>query len=437
MPLADFGLLDPLASAAGALVDDSAVLAALVEVEAALTASWADLGLAPVIVDLESARLDLPAIARGNRAGGNPVIPLVTQLRAYADAESDGAGDWVHRGATSQDILDTALMLVASRAVAAARGSLADAAETVAALADRHRHDLMVGRTLATHAAPITFGTKASSWLDGVLAGLRALDSLVLPVQLAGAVGTGSSFGALAEAPSAGADLRAGLARRLALADPGRSWQAERSPVAALGSALALALGALGRIAAEVLVLGRNEIAEVSEGSGGGSSAMPQKQNPTSAVLLHSAALQAPGLLATVHSSLVTEDERPSGAWHAEWLALRSLLRLAVEASETAATMLSALTVDAARMRSNLDLDGGLAWAEQAQSQLTPELGRAAANALVSRAIGAVAPGLPFGAALATELDGQVVDLSDESVFATADPVVDAALEHYRSRGEK
>ncbi len=416
--MADFGLLDPL-SANGSAVDDDVVLAALVEVESALSTAWGH------PVDLSADGLDLAA---GSRDGGNPVIPLVTQLRAQAGDEAD----WVHRGATSQDILDSALMLVASRAVATTRESLGMAAQRLADLADTHRHDLMVGRTLATHAAPITFGTKAASWLDGVVAALGALESVDFPVQLAGSVGIGLAF---ADLGGDAAALRAAVAEALGLSDPRRSWQAERSPVVGLASAVAFAVGALGRIATDVLVLARSEIGEVSEGSGGSSSAMPQKQNPTTAILIRSAALQSPGLLATVHSSLVTEDERPSGAWHAEWLALRSLLRLGIEASAAVATMLGSLTVDTARMLANLELDGGLAWAEHAQSRLTPDLGRSAANALVARAIAAVSPELSFGAALAAELGGGVIDLNGDSVLSAADTVVDAALARLGPKG--
>jgi 3-carboxy-cis,cis-muconate cycloisomerase len=423
MPLSDFGLLDPLASPASAFVDDSAMLAAMVEVESSLSAAWGH------AVALTADGLDLAKIAEGNRSGGNPVIPLVTQLRAQAG----DLGDWVHRGATSQDILDSAIMLVASRAVAKTASSFATVADTLAGLADGHRHDVMVGRTLATPAAPITFGTKAASWLDGVLAGVSALRGLDLPVQLAGAVGTGAAFADLAADPAASVTLRAGLASRLQLADPGRSWQAERSPVATLASALAMAISVLGRIATDVLILTRPEIGELAEGSGGTSSAMPHKHNPTTAILIRSGALQAPGLLSTVHAAMVTEDERPSGSWHAEWLALRSLLRLAIETSEAGATMLASLTLDAGRMRANLNRDGGLAWAEHAQSQLTRDLGRQAASAFVARAIITTSVELPFGSALAAELDGRVVDLSDESVHATADLVIDAALARYRA----
>jgi 3-carboxy-cis,cis-muconate cycloisomerase len=415
MALADFGLLDPLAGEGADTVDDAALLAAMVEVESALAEAWGE------PVDLTAEGLDHAAIAAGTRAGGNPVIPLVNQLRAQAGEHADR----VHRGATSQDIVDSAMMLVAARSIVAARSSLAAVADALASLADTHRHDPMVGRTLGTHAAPITFGVKVSTWLDGVTAARADLDDLTLPVQLAGAVGTGSAFADLGGDPVA---LRAGVASRLGLADPGRSWQAERSPIVRLGAAAALTIGALGRIAQDVLVLARTEVGELIEGSSGTSSAMPQKRNPTTAILIRSAALQAPGLVATLFASLVTEDERPSGAWHAEWLALRSLVRLLVESSAATVTMLGSLRVDTGRMRSNLDLDGGVAWAEHAQSQLTREVGRSAATAVVARAIAAASAQLPFGAALAAEPDGRVVDLSVESIVPAADAVIDAAL---------
>ena len=426
--MAETGLLDPLASPASSLVGDAAVLGALIEAEEALTRAWADLGQPAIIVDLGAATIDHAAIAAGNRAGGNPVIPLVGQLRAHAERLTPGAGDWVHRGATSQDILDTAFMLVADRAIHSMSSSLARIADALAGIANAHRHDLMVGRTLTQHAAPITFGVKAADWLDRVLACRAAVADVVLPVQLAGAVGTGSAFADLANDAGTGSALRTAFARRLGLADPGRSWQAERSPIALLASTVALTVGSLGGIAADLLVLARPEIAEVSPTGGGGSSAMPQKQNPTTAILIRAAALQAQGLLATVFGSLAGEDERPAGSWHAEWLALRSLLRLGIEAAGATLSIADSLVVDVDRMRANLDLDGGRSWAEHAQSQLTPALGREAASAIVARALAVATPDKPFATVLLAELDGQVVDLSDESVRAVADVVIDAAL---------
>lgn len=420
------GILDPLSSgsAASDLVGDDAVVAALAEVELMLSRAWADIGLAPAWVaelTLEG-QLDLDLIAEGSRSGGNPVIPLVSQLRDHAEVEHPGAGEWVHRGATSQDILDTALMLVAKHAASGMRSELTGLADSLATLADTHRATLQAGRTLTQHAAPITFGVKVASWLDGVEAARGALAAVVLPVQFAGSVGTGSAVLDLTGQPDAVARLRAALASRLALGDPGRSWQAERTPVVAFGSALALTIGALGRIAADVLVLARTEIGEAEEGGGAGSSsAMPQKRNPATATLIRSAALQAPALVTTLFASLVTSDERPSGSWHAEWQPLRQLLRLGIETAEATRTLIDSLEVDARRMAENVQLSGGLIYAEHVQSVLTREKGRAEASAAVKKAIGD------------GDLAGLGVELSPDSAISAAGIVVDASLARYRS----
>ncbi|CAN5245150.1 3-carboxy-cis,cis-muconate cycloisomerase [soil metagenome] len=419
------GILDPLSSgsAAGDCVGDDAVVAALAEVELMLSRSWADSELAPSwVADLTlEGELDLDLLAEGSRSGGNPVIPLVTQLRKHAEAEHPGAGDWVHRGATSQDILDTALMLVAKHAVSGMRSELAALASALATLADTHRATPQAGRTLTQHAAPITFGAKVASWLDGVEAARTALDGIVLPVQLAGSVGIGSAVLDLTGATDAADRLRSALAARLSLADPERSWQAERTPVVALGSALALSIGALGRIAADVLVLARTEVGEVEEGGGAGSSsAMPQKRNPATATLIRSAALQSPGLVATLFASLVTGDERPSGTWHAEWQPLRQLLRLGIETAEATRSLIDSLEVDVERMAANVQLSGGLIYAEHVQSVLTSQVGRAEASVTVTNAIA--------DGGLAS-LD---VELSPASAILAAGIVIDASLARHR-----
>jgi 3-carboxy-cis,cis-muconate cycloisomerase len=423
------GILDPLSSgsAAADCVGDDAVVAALAEVELMLSRAWADTGLAPAWVaelTLEG-ELDLDLLAEGSRSGGNPVIPLVTQLRTHAEAEHQGAGEWVHRGATSQDILDTALMLVAKHAVSGIRSELGALASSLAVLADTHRSTLQAGRTLTQHAAPITFGAKVASWLDGVEAARVALDAVDLPVQLAGSVGIGSAALDLTGETDAQGRLRSALAARLGLADPDRSWQAERTPVASLGSALALTIGALGRIAADILVLARTEVGEVEEGGGAGSSsAMPQKRNPATATLIHSAALQSPGLVATLFASLVTGDERPSGSWHAEWQPLRQLLRLGIEAAEATRSLIDALEIDVERMAANVQLTGGLIYAEHVQSVLTREVGRAEASAAVSSAIAEGA------------LETLGVELTPDSAIAAAGVVIDASLTRHRSNEE-
>lgn len=430
----DWGLLDPLAGEVAGLTDDTAVLHAIVETETVLTLAWHDAEFAPTWVgelDFTGVSLDRAAIAVGTRAGGNPVIPLVGQLRAFAETQHEGAGNWVHRGATSQDILDTALMLVASRAAAAIADHLHAAGAALVCLADEHRASIMVGRTLTQHAAPITFGVKVAGWLDGVDAACVVLESSVFPAQMAGSVGIGSAFAELAGTADAGGRLRAAVAARLALADPGRSWQSERSPVVRVASALALVVGALGRIADDILVLARSEIGELTDASAGASSALPQKRNPTTAVLLRSAALQVPGLLSTLQLAMVTADERGAGQWHSEWPSFGTVMRLATESAAASVTLVESLVVDVGRMAANLDLDGGLAWAEHAQSQLVSDLGLEAAGALVARAVGAVSSERSFGTALAVELEGRVVDLSPDRIIAASDIVIDAALERH------
>ena len=431
----DWGLLEPLAfgSVSSSLTGDDAVLAALVTVEAALTEAWFDCGFAPpwvheVSVSLEKAAIDGDMIAGGNRAGGNPVIPLIAVLRSFAERQHEGAGDWVHRGATSQDILDTGVMLVASRVVVVVIERLDRVCALLASLADEHRESLMPGRTLTQHAAPITFGAKVAGWLDGVEAAITGLEHVELPVQLAGSVGIGSSFVDLTGETDAPAGLRAHLAVGLGLADPGRSWQAERSPVTNLGFVLALSLGTLGRIAADVLVLARTEISEISEGGAAGtSSAMPQKRNPATATLILAAAQRSPALLSTLLSAMPSPDERAAGAWHSEWQAVRQLLGLAVEVSEASVALIGGLVVDTVRMRANLDLTAGLVYSEHVLSTLTRTLGRSEATAIVAAAIDS---GLPFAAAVP-------IEISQSTTLSAAATVVDAALVRHAARLKK
>ena len=344
-PTADWGLLEPLAGSATATSDD-AVLTALVDVERALVLARGDLrgeDLAAVADALRADDLDRGNLLAGARAGGVPVIPLVVQLRAQADAAAPGSGAHVHAGATSQDILDTALVLVARRALGDARERLLVAGESLATLANAERHTLSIARTLGQHAAQTTAGVTAAGWLDGVTAAIDAIDNDSFPVQLGGTVGTGEDFDREAGSPHTADRLRSALAAGLGLDDPERSWHAERSPILRIASTAALVASALGRIGRDVAFLARTEIAEVSLGSTGGSSAMPHKHNPVDAVLLSANGLRVAGLIATVHSAAVSQDARPTGEWHAEWAAFRGLLRIALESADAAASMLGTL----------------------------------------------------------------------------------------------
>ncbi|WP_067131980.1 3-carboxy-cis,cis-muconate cycloisomerase [Microtetraspora malaysiensis] len=394
------GLLTPAwtGSAVEEATGDVAVLQAMLDAEAALARAQAALGMVPAsaaeaIGAAADARLyDVRDIALRAGAGGNPAIPLVADLTAAVARRAPEAAPYVHLGATSQDIVDTALMLVASRALPLIAADLGRAAAALARLAAEHRDTVLPARTLTQHAVPTTFGLKAAGWRALVLDATDRLSRLTLPAQLGGAAGTLAAFHEYAGNPAAaeGLDVGVALLRRFAaetgLAEPPLPWHVLRTPVADLGSALAFTAGALGKMAADVLVLTRTEIGELSEGAGGGSSAMPHKSNPVRATLMAAAARQAPALAAVLLASLAAEDERPAGAWHAEWPALRELLRVAGGAAANAAELAEGLRVHPGRMRADLGHTGGLLLAERLAAALTPALGRAAARAAVERA---------------------------------------------------
>jgi 3-carboxy-cis,cis-muconate cycloisomerase len=441
----DWGLLEPLThgSHAAAITGDDAYLDALVAVEAALARAWAQVPGTPSVVgevasSLTASTLDREDLRAGNRSGGNPVIPLVPQLRAAADDAADGGGDWVHRGATSQDILDTASIAVAAHSVDHIAQRLSAIAALLAARAADHSDTLMVARTLSQHASPTTFGAVAASWLDGVDAAIEDLVALTFPVQLGGSVGTGAAFDALSGSPGTLDVLRAALAVELDLDDPARAWHTERSPIARIAAAAAFAASTAGRIAADLVVLARTEIAEVSEGApdgAGSSSAMPQKRNPATAVLIVGAARRAPGLLATLQSAVIAEDQRPAGAWHSEWQALRELLRIGIETADALHQLVGRLEVDTEQMLVNLAMSNGLVNSENVLAQLSPQLGQREASALVSAAAERTREfGVPFGDAVQEALaehPGVSADTSPAFVLDAAQTVVDAALERH------
>ncbi|NUW42023.1 3-carboxy-cis,cis-muconate cycloisomerase [Nonomuraea rhodomycinica] len=360
---------------------DAAVLRAMLDAEAALARAQASLGLIParaaeaVTAAARDGAFDPLSLAERARWGGNPVIPLVEDLRAAAAPY----GVFVHRGATSQDILDTALMLVAHRALGPVTDHLELVAGRLGGLAAEHRDTVMAARTLTQQAVPTTFGLKAAGWRE-LAAGARTrllAARQALPAQLGGPAGTLRPTDARADSGGAdgdraggdradgdGADgdvglrLLAAFAAETGLAEPVLPWHVLRAPVADLAGALAFAAGALGKLAADVLVLSRTEIAEVREGAGGGSSSMPHKRNPVRATMIAAAARQVPALAAILYGSLAAEDERPPGAWHAEWQPLREALRLVAGAARDAAELVAGLRVDPGRMRANLDVEG-------------------------------------------------------------------------------
>lgn len=439
-PFADAGLLSPVRAGTPveAATGDRAWLQAMLDAEAALARAQASLGTVPkeaaaVITRAADAdRLDLRALALAARETANPVVGLVKAFTAVVAQEDARAAEYVHRGSTSQDVLDTGAMLVAARALGIVRADLTRTARALAVLAARHRDTLAVARTLSLHAVPTTFGLRAAGWRALVLdaeARLARVHEGGLPVSLGGAAGTLAGY--LEYAAVEGADERpdpGGYAGRLidayaaetGLARPVLPWHALRTPVADLAAALAFTAGALGKIALDVQSLARTEVGEVAEPGGpgrGGSSAMPHKRNPVLATLLRGAALQVPALSGVLTQCLMSEDERSAGAWHAEWQLLRECLRLSGGAAHAAAELAEGLEVRPERMRANLDMTGSQVVSERVAARLAPVLGKARARTLLTEAtreaetsgrplaevLGGL-PGLPPG--IADELTG-------------------------------
>ena len=377
------GLLAPLFGSADvdATVSDASLLQAMLDAERGLARAEADRGVVPreaaeaIAAACDARRFDPVALGRDADASGNPVVPLVRALAAHVPA---AARPWVHHGATSQDILDTALVLVVARALDVLTPTLDASAAACAGLVEAHRATLMPARTLGQNALPTTFGLVAAGWLDSLGAAADRLDTCRagLSVQLGGAAGTLAGLG------PAGVDVVRGLAAHLGLAEPTLPWHTHRQRILDIAGALGGAIAAAGKVALDVTLLARTEVGEVTEGGAGrgGSSALPHKQNPVDAVLVVAAARRAPGLVGTLHAAALHEHERATGSWHAEWEPLRELVRLTGSAVARTRRLLHGLDVHADRMRANLDASGGLLMAESVASRLAPALGRTEAH---------------------------------------------------------
>src|SRR4029453_18148972 len=310
---------------------DQGYLQALLDIEVALAVAEAEAGVIPAscVPDIRAAAraelFDAGALAADAARDGNVVIPLGRKLPELVAAGNPASAAYVHRGATSQDIMDTALVVLLRSRSAALRDLLARAMTSAASLARAHAATPMPGRTWLQHASPTTFGLKAAGWLD-MLGRCRArLEHAVngaLVVQLGGASGTVAALG------SAGPAVAEALARELALAVPAMPWHAQRDRVADVSAALGITCGALGKIGRDLTLLAQSEVAEAFEhpSGGGGSSSMPHKQNPVRAVTAVAAAVRAPGLVATMLAAMTQEHERAAGGWQAEWQTMADLV---------------------------------------------------------------------------------------------------------------
>lgn len=435
--MAGSGLLGALDGTAtvDALVDDAALVRALLAVETALARSLEVEDLIPAgtgeAVARAAAGLDTDADDLGRRAlaAGNPVVPLVADLGAAVGSPADA---WVHHGATSQDVLDTALMLLARDALDVILPCLDGAAGGAAALASTHRDTLALARTLGQPAVPTTFGARAATWcsaLDSSARRLRGVRRDELAVQLGGAAGTLSVTG------PRGLAVAARLAGQLGLADPGVPWHTDRGRLHVLASTLASAVAACGKVAGDVIALSAQEVAELREGGGdgqGGSSAMPHKRNPVSCVLIVAAARRTPGLVGTLLAAGCHEQERATGSWHAEWEPLRDLLRLTGGAASRTAGVLAELEVDTVRARANLDAAGPGVQAERLAALLTGPVSRQEAHRLVARCLArAHGSGQPLREVLLTDPDvtealaARGDRLPDDELAAAVDDALD------------
>ncbi|GAA1891202.1 lyase family protein [Lapillicoccus jejuensis] len=361
------GLLEPGAARGLGLADDEAVLEAMVDVESAWLRVQGRLGLLTPDEVAVAARdglgaddLDAGWLADWAEGAGNPVPALVEVLRA--GARGNGVPDRVvtaiHRGLTSQDVVDTALVLVSRQALTRMGASLTAAGDAAARLAREHRDTLMLARTLTQPALPTTFGYKVTGWLGALDDAVVELRGVVraLPVQCGGAAGTLAAVEVLA--PTRATLAVAMLAEELGLVDPGRPWHTDRGAMTRIGDVLVRCADVLGKIAADVLTLSRPEIGELQEPAAagrGGSSTLPQKRNPVLSVLVRSVAIEAPYLGATLHAAAgLAVDERPDGAWHAEWGALLRLLRRVLVAGDQVREVLDGLVVDPTAMARNV-----------------------------------------------------------------------------------
>lgn len=371
-----------------AVFSPEAHVKAMLAFEAALARAEARAGIIPqqaseaIGASCEETFIDVPTLYREAALAGTPAIPLVRMLTKHVGGE---AQKFVHWGATSQDVIDTALMLQMRDGLDLLIADLLGVCAACATLAETHRQTLMVGRTLFQQALPITFGLKAARWLalaTRQVQALRERRERALAVQLGGAAGTLAALG------DNGLQVVKLLAAELGLPAPDLPWHTERDRVAEIAASLGVTAGAMEKIARDVILLAQTEVGEAAEGDApgkGGSSAMPQKHNPVESAEAVAAARLAIGVVPVILSAMGQEHERAAGGWQAEWAALPDLFRFTAGAVAGVQGAISGLQINPARMKANLDLMGGLIMAESLTMALAPHLGRQEAQRIVKK----------------------------------------------------
>ncbi|KYQ84204.1 3-carboxy-cis,cis-muconate cycloisomerase [Acinetobacter sp. NRRL B-65365] len=379
---------------ATAIFSDHALLGYMVQAEVALAKAQAQVNVIPasaaMIIEQVGqnavAQIDMDALATATGLAGNIAIPFVKQFTALVKQQDEDASRYVHWGATSQDIIDTATILQCRDALALIEQQVQQAYQVSLKQAQQYRDQVMIGRTWLQQALPITLGHKFARWASALkrdLDRLHAMKERVLTAQLGGAAGS------LASLQDQGSAVVQAFAAQLNLTVPACTWHGERDRMVEIASTLALIVGNVGKIAKDWSLLMQTEIAEVFEPAAkgrGGSSTMPHKRNPVAAASILAAANRVPALMASVYQSMVQEHERALGAWHAEWLAIPEIFQLCAGALERSSEVLEHMQVNADAMQRNLECTNGLIMAEAVMMALAPKLGRLNAHHLVEQA---------------------------------------------------
>jgi 3-carboxy-cis,cis-muconate cycloisomerase len=402
--------------------------------------------VAPIAACCDAAMVDLHQLAHAAAPAGNLAIPLVKELTARVTQADADAAKYVHWGATSQDAIDTGMVLQLRDALTLIETDLAQLSDALASLAERHRHTVMIGRTWMQHALPITFGLKAAGWLDAVHRHqdrLAALRTRLFTLQFGGAAGTLASLGAQAM------PVATALAADLQLVLPDTPWHTQRDRVAEAATTLGMLTGTLGKMARDISLLMQTDVAEAAEPATegkGGSSTMPHKRNPVGCAAALTAAVRVPGLVSTILSGMVQEHERALGGWQAEWDSLPEIACLTAGALQQMRIAITGLNVNEARMRNNLDATQGQIMAEAVMLALGGKLGRLPAHHLVEGACReAAATGRHLREVLAqmptvtAELPAQELErlLDPAGYTGLAAAFTDRVLETHRARSQE
>ena len=428
----------------GDIFSDEALVRYLVAVEVALAKAQARLGVIPHdAADIIAARiapteLDLEELHLQTSRDGFPIIELVRQLREQIGGE---AASYLHWGATTQDIMDTALVLQLRASLGVLEEALSQALRNLAVLVDKHRRTLMAGRTHSQQALPITFGLKVAGWLAPLLRHKERLDELklrLLVVQFGGAAGT------MASLESSGLKVQEELAVELRLGVPLMPWHTQRDNLAELANWLSLVSGSLAKMAQDVILLAQTEVGEVRESadnSRGGSSTMPQKSNPIQSELIIAAARANASLLSSMHQALIQEHERATHGWQLEWLSLPQMIALTSSVLGKAVWLSEHLVVDQLRMQANVKASNGLMLAEAVSFALADHMSRTDAKRAVKAAVQiAIKEDRHLIAAMREQTEAPIDwdALSEESNYLGAsDALIDSVLNEVNKKGEK